>query len=341
MKYKIPFLFFIALLLQKVSYCQMRPIDVIDETVKLTGLGGEQTLYFGFNAGDQIIFNYTEADGKELKELEIGEYPSNTKFADYKTKETKNKTINVGEKGIWFFHFANSAFGGRICKIKIQRIPANDASIGFNTDVGTHTVFDTTYSLEQEKYLVKSDTVYPNVKSTTVKVHSSTHFTSDNSNTVEFTLPENTIAWSYYIGVSQQGVDAFDDATQNFANSAAPILAKTGDPLAALAVCGVCYFTKIESGDAINYYILNGENVNLFSSGQDFHHIKKGYVINDFSKMEQPLAGTYYVCLVNDNLIMPDQVLVKVTAVCLNQQWATRQVKKMHVESKEEMYLKN
>jgi hypothetical protein len=43
------------------------PIDVAELTVKLKG-NSEEKLYYGFAEGDQIIFNFTEGDGKELKE---------------------------------------------------------------------------------------------------------------------------------------------------------------------------------------------------------------------------------------------------------------------------------
>jgi len=37
--------------------------------------------------GDQLVFNFQEVNGKELKEIEIIEFPSTSKFMDYKKQK--------------------------------------------------------------------------------------------------------------------------------------------------------------------------------------------------------------------------------------------------------------
>ena len=59
------------------------PIDVAENTFKI-GSFGEEIFYYGFSEGDQILFNFQEVNGKKLKELEIIEIPSTSKFMDYK-----------------------------------------------------------------------------------------------------------------------------------------------------------------------------------------------------------------------------------------------------------------
>lgn len=90
------------------------PLDVTEQTIKIGGLK-EEELYFGFAAGDKIVFSFQEADNKEMKEIEIVEYPNNSKFSDYKSKRIENKTINVTKTGVYVFRFKNSAIVGRIC----------------------------------------------------------------------------------------------------------------------------------------------------------------------------------------------------------------------------------
>lgn len=102
-------------------------IDITENALKVGGLG-EEVFYYGFTEGDQLIFNFQELNGKELKEVEIVELPSSSKFMDYKTSRIENKVLNVTRTGIYKFRFSNSALGGRICKVKIQRIPASDAT---------------------------------------------------------------------------------------------------------------------------------------------------------------------------------------------------------------------
>src|SRR5215510_4663475 len=71
-----------------------QPIDVAESVVKV-GIKGEEVVYFGFAAGDQLIFSFEEANGKEMKEVEIVEMPSSSRFMDYKTSKIENKTITV------------------------------------------------------------------------------------------------------------------------------------------------------------------------------------------------------------------------------------------------------
>jgi hypothetical protein len=63
---------------------QENNILITQTTVKIGGLGTEE-LYFGFEEGDQIIFNFEVVKGKDLKEVEIFEYPNSSIFMDYKT----------------------------------------------------------------------------------------------------------------------------------------------------------------------------------------------------------------------------------------------------------------
>ena len=133
----------ILLLFQSATAFAQEPVDVTDQTIKLGGFK-EEELYFGFAEGDKLIFSFEEAGNKELKEIEIVEYPSNSKFSDFKTKKTE-KTISVGKQSVYIFRFKNSAMAGRICKIKIQRIPISEATKSFNTTVSWVTRQDTTW----------------------------------------------------------------------------------------------------------------------------------------------------------------------------------------------------
>lgn len=317
------------------------PIDVAESTLKVSAFG-EEVFYYGFHEGDQLVFNFSEVNGKELKEVEIIELPSSSKFMDYKTKQIENKTLSITQTGIYKFRFSNSAMGGRICKFKIQRIPENETSKNFNTSVYWKTISDTTYTTEQERYLIKVDTIVSNLTDQVAKVHSVGN-ANGNKTTFNFSLPNNTVAWSYYIGVDQAGQQAYQKATNELSSKAGPLVSKIPGygPLAALALGGASYLSQIQGGEDIDFYIVDNNNVNLFSAGQAFSYIKKGKVINDYSKMSNPLQGMYNVCLYNDNAITGVEVVVKITAIIVNKQFGTRPVQRMHIQSHKEAYLKN
>lgn len=320
------------------------PVEVADSTLKIGGLG-EEVFYYGFAEGDQIVFSFEEVNGKELKEIEIVELPSNSKFMDYKTKKIENKTIQVTKTGIYKFRFSNSAIGGRICKFRIQRIPANETTQNFNTAVYWKTLYDTTYTPVQEKYLISRDTAFTMLTEQVAKV-SSTNAINGNSNKtiVDVTLPEGTISWSYYIGTGSEGKRAYEDAKNKCLTAGAGAVAKIPGwgPLAALALYGTSYFNKVQGEDNVKYYfITNWDNVQLFKQEQTFYQYKQGDVVNDYSKMDAPLTGKIYLGLLNDNVVDPIDVTVKIIAVSVAEQWGVRTVQRMNISSREEPYLKN
>lgn len=317
------------------------PITVAESTIKVNGLG-EEVFYYGFAEGDQLIFDFHELKNKELKELEIIELPASSKFMDFKTKRIKEKSIPVTNTAIYKFRFSNSALAGRICKFKIQRLPSSEETADFNTTVYWRTVNDTSYVTEQERYLVKRDTIITNLTEQTAKVHSQTN-TNGNRTSFNFLLPENTVSWSYYIGVDQVGQESFANAASELADKASPMLASIPGygPLAALALGGTSFLTQMQKGEDIDYFIVDNDNVNLFLSNQAFSYYKKGKVINDFSRMTIPLSGMLHVCLANDNAITGVTVSAKVTTIQVIEEWGTRQIQRMIVTPRQVAYLRN
>ena len=89
-KYFLIFIFSVAF---STAFAQ-NPVPVFESTLKVGGLG-EEKLYYGFAEGDQLIFDFEEVNGKEMKEIEIAEYQAGSKFMDYKSKRIENKTIPI------------------------------------------------------------------------------------------------------------------------------------------------------------------------------------------------------------------------------------------------------
>ncbi len=319
-------------------------VDVAENTLKIAALS-EEVFYYGFAEGDKLIFTFEEVNRKELKELEIIEMPESSKFMDYKTKKIENKIINVNRTGIYKFRLSNSALLGRICKIKIQRIPASDETKNFNSSVYWKTVYDTTYTPVQENYLIKTDTSAQPIVDQTAKISSQNAFNGNTNKTVvDFTLPKGTILWSYYIGVGNEGEQAYNRASDFFYNTASKTALRIPGygTMAALALQGVNYFNKVQGKDNVKYWFISDwDNVLLFKSGSTFYQYKQGDVVNDASQMKIPKQGKVYLGLLNDNIAEPIDVTVKVTAIVVTQQWGIRTFQKMHINSREVLHLKN
>jgi hypothetical protein len=61
--------FTLSILLLLVSFRTLsQPIDVAESTLKISAFV-EEVFYYGFAEGDQLIFNFEEVKGKELKEV--------------------------------------------------------------------------------------------------------------------------------------------------------------------------------------------------------------------------------------------------------------------------------
>lgn len=321
------------------------PIDVAETTIKLDGWNGEQILYYGFAQGDKLVFNFEEIDGKKLTEVEIAELPSSSRFKDYKTSKIEKQIVSIPQTAVYKFRFTNTAIGGRVCKIKIQRIPAKQSTASFNSNVFWRTVLDTSYKTEQEK-LLKKDTSFQEVYASTIQI-SSKYALNGNKNyqIVDFSLPENTHAWSFYIGIGEKGKQEFVKANDNFIQNVAKVISHITDygPLAALALTGVSYFNKVQGDDNVKYwFIKDTANVRMFKANQNFTYYKMGDVVSEASQMKSPLKGKIYLALMNDNRVYPIQLTIKATAVLVKDVWNVRTVRKMiSITERQEAYLKN
>lgn len=323
---------------------QQQPVDVAELTLKVGAFGTEE-LYYGFAQGDQIVLNFEEMNGKELKELDVIELPNNSKFMDYKTVKIVDKKILVNKKAVYKFVFSNSAMAGRICKVKIQRIPQSETTLSFNTGWKWLTLYDTsyvaytqdsivgydtTYTPYTKKELKKTDTTFTQLFDKTERVHSETNLDSPPESWVTVSLPSNVatpstynpyhteenIAWSYFIGVGQEGKKAFDDANRNLGNTiagAASLIPGYG-ALASLAIKGITNISIPSAGDNVKYFFIanvNGQTI-TFESGDG---------IAASGRNTKYLNGSFSIKLVNDNFRNGIDVNVKVIVMRLNKTW--------------------
>ena len=330
----IGLLFFVT-----ASFAQQAPIDVTEQTIKL-GPMQEQELQFGFAAGDKILFQFKEINDKELKEIEVIEYPNTPKFSDYKTTQIDTKTIQVVKQGVYLFKFKNGAILGRICKIKIQRVPASEATISFNTAVSwedkqettynTYTKevlagYDTTYTRKTQKVVVKSEQREELVFDKPQRVHSSAN-TNGNKASLSFTLPKNIItpykttkvvSWAYWVGVGNEANEAWKQNSKIIVSIAKGAAAYFTTPLGALAAGVVTDLAIPKMGEDVYYAVADKTNRDLFMAGQPNRVIDQGKGVAGFRKFSDPALcqGAYYVLLSNDNLVQGVDASVKVIAI--------------------------
>lgn len=319
------------------------PVTLAESTIKVAALG-EEVFYFGFAEGDQLVFNFHEVEDRELKEIEIIELPGTSRFMEYKCTKVENKVLQIQRAGIYKIRFANSNIRGRICRWQLQRVPAGAATQNFNSSVYWRTVTDTTYTPRQERYVVRTDTIATTVTDQIAKVSSMSAINGNpNRSIVDFTLPEGITAWSYYIGVGPAGKKAYEAAKEKALSKTLKFATTItgGEPLMALAI-GVNLFDKIQGADNVRYYLITDwNNAQQFMAGQTFLQYKQGDVVTDAVSMQAPLGGKVYLGLMNDNIMEPIDVMIKVVAVQIKKTWGTRIVNQMNISSRDVAYLNN
>jgi hypothetical protein len=177
---------------------QLPTITIAENTIKVGG-ASEEVFYYGLAEGDKLLFNFEELKGKELKEIEIVEMPGVSRFMDFKSKKIENKTLQITHTGIFKFRFSNSSLAGRICKFKLERIPASEATVNFRTSVLWKTISDTLEKKVQEPYLVKRQhKVIPLVSPENYYINSGTNaliLSGSSRVIIPIKLPPNTVEW--------------------------------------------------------------------------------------------------------------------------------------------------
>jgi len=334
-------LLFCILVLICIKVSSQSIVDVTETSFRLDGVSGEKILYYGFFEGDQIVINFQEKNGNPLKEFEVVELPSNMRYQEYKCTKIENKIVNVSRTGIYEFRLSNSALTGRICNLKIQRIPATEKSKDFNSTVFWKSRYDTTYIPHTEKYLIKSDTSSIEIYSSQVQLSSQAAINGNsNRRLVDFVLPENTISWSFYIGVGSEAKKEYERAITEFAQTASSAMKFIG-PLASVALYNIPLIRGIQGEDNVRYYFLDNRNAELFNLGYPCKYYKGGDVTIEASQLSDPLKGKVFLGLMNDNMIETITIDIKVVAVVVDQEWGNREVKDMKIVETEVPYLVN
>ncbi len=326
------------LLALNFSFSQ-KPILITESTITLD-VDQTKELYFSFAEGDEIIFSMEMVKGKHIKEIEVVETPSNTILTEFKSTGLRDKRIQIRNKGIYKFKFYSSSLTRRVCKIKILRVPKDESTRTFNTNWKWETKRDTTYTSYQEDSLVGYQTIkyketIRELKETkhqeimlfekSQRVHS--YWNPNPSRTyLRVDLPkinstslkeERLVAWSYWIGVGQEGAQAYKENIKSVSNLVGKVASiYYQSPLAGVAIGEITDLMIPTTGQDIQYYFIEDfNNVTQFLNQQNFLQFDQGKGVAAFGRSERTNMGTFYIGLYNDNRRLGLDVDVKVLAV--------------------------
>lgn len=316
-----------------------QPITITEQTIKI-GPSRTETFYFGFAEGDILRITLIETNNKEIQEFEVMEYPSISKFTEFKVTELSNKDITIQKTGVYSFRlFNNSPLVGKVCKLKLERIPKSNETQNFNTsviwidkqDTTWHSYtkdvvigYDTTYVQKSKKVLDTTFIYQESIIEKKERVHSTTN-ASGNTSIIFFTLPKDivttynskkVVSWAYYVGVGDASEVAYQKDNASLTNLATDLIGLYS-PLAAFAVGAIATLSVPTMGDNINYALVDTENKNNFQNKLQYKAFDGGDGIAGYKKFTLPamLHGTYYVILQNDNPFEGIDVYLKVVAI--------------------------
>lgn len=315
-------------------------INVAENTLKI-GTMGEEIFYYAFAEGDQIIFSFNELGGKGLKEVEIIEYPSNSRFMEFKADKVENKQITVQHSGVYAFRLKNGALLGRVCKIKVDRIPAGEKTKSFNTAVGWMERPDTTWNVytkevvvgydtlliqKTKKELVESKQAEELIMDKSQRVHSENSMYGSNRTSVFFSLPQNTwsgmttkkvVSWAYWVGVGEESNRAWKENSQIMTSLVKGVASSVMTPLGGLLVGKITDLIVPKSGEDVSYGVVDTQNKDFFLQGLEYRGFDFGKGTAGYKKFinGDMLQGTWHIVLSNDNAFQPIDVNVKVVAL--------------------------
>ena len=200
--------------------------------------------------------------------------------------------------------------------LEVNRLPAQGAPTEIDQTIYWMDVIDTTFKWIDKPYYTYRDTALVKLLEETRKVHSVTSL-YDNEDCVSFRLPEHTIAWSYYIGVDQQGSQAYESAVAEMASLTSKMVKVPFNitPLAGLMAYGVQAIVALQSGEDIDFAVVDNLNAAQFREDLQFKSLVEGRMINGTRAFNDPLIGEWNICLENDNFIDGVSVLVIVEAL--------------------------
>src|SRR5688572_5829857 len=296
---------------------------VVEKSIKIAALA-PITEYYGFAQGDKVIINIWVEKGKELKDFTISEYPGTIKYAQHTVERVDNKVLDISRNSIYKIEYNNTNIMPRIVNLRIQRIPKDKSTRSFNTGVKWVERADTSFRSHDTGYDVKSDTTYPEVLNTTVKVNAKSSADNTHRSLVDFTLPANTIRWAYWIGVGEKGNELWNSDQKKFIDN--NINTVSPNPLAAVAM-GIAPLTQVKVGENIRYFFISKlEETQKFMNGVGFGQFKQGDMVADFALMNYSNKNSqkYYIGLSNDNPSQAVNVHIRILAVVVIKGYETK-----------------
>lgn len=329
---------FLTLLLF-TGICTAQKISVTEQQLRINPAAAEE-LFYSFAAGDKILLTIEEVSENTIGEVTVLEYPDTYKYKGYDVKKEKNREFIANDKSVYKFRFNNTSKEGRVCNVKIQRIPASKQTESFNTAVKWVTKQDTTWNSLTKDAIVGYDTLsvqktrkavvfekkYEEVVLDKSQRVDSKATLGKNKASVAFTLPLNysgkdetkkVIAWAYWVGVGEESNDFWKQNRKMIVGAVQGATTMFTSPLGGIAAGAFTNLMLPTNGEDVEYALVNEQNNKLFFQDKTYKSLDSGKGVAGYKRFidANMLQGKFYVALANDNYVQPIDINVKISAI--------------------------
>lgn len=294
-----------------------------------------ERFYFGLSAGDQLTFKITTSS---LTRFSFEEYKGASLVQISNPDSVINHTLTIEHEGIYFFTFEQSGFlaGRSFCSLNVTRTPASKETEKFNSTVYWKSQTDTIKYKESEKYIERVDTIITSVVNQYIELKGNP---KANSSNISFFLPENYSSWSYFIATGKDAEKVYGEAEKQF-EATSSIVKKYG-LMAGIAINGIASFATNPMCKEVKYRFSSDNNINKSETIDTINSLSdfKSTCL-DFKKVNDSIKRPTHLFVQNCSR-KKLKVLIRITSVELIERWATREIDKIRIETKDVPYLKN
>ncbi len=247
---------------------KLTPITVANLELSLTPLilkdegNSSETFYYAFEKGDELMLNAKILNKKGNFFVRVRSYPDETLiYSNQKTGSIKNQMIKIPKRGIYILDFWTNAFFGKKIQLAIQRIPANQETVDFNTTVELKDKYEAITVISPTQQYVNS-TSHEQFKGGSSEI------------TAGIDLPPNTVEW-HYIFTASRNKSEIAKVSKTFdllGNLSKAILGANGK----IVSIGIDAVTVPPGADYCDVFVLDRINQQSFVNNLQFSYIKSG-----------------------------------------------------------------
>jgi hypothetical protein len=297
----------------KQAYAQ-RP-QILFSGDKSLARGKSDTLFFPLHEGDSVFIELTGPKNKVFS-VEFSDWGSPATLRRIVENKASIPTL-AGFTEVYQLILHSEAKKTFTANLTVSRKSQTRFHESFAPKIRWGIGDDTTFKLTYKQVVVQMDTVPVKLISSTVPVASRTAWGVQPRVTIPIELPENTLFWTYWIGVGQEAHEALRKLTLMIPKSAQ--LLGVIDPVTAFGLGVIKELPLLAQGEDVTIHFIATSDEEQFIKGEPVKGITGGQpirAVTDFrtKKWAPSLPKSMILALENDNYVVGISARVEIVA---------------------------